>query len=109
MSKNQVVKKYVDIFDDFVKTNFVRENNHYIFNNLIFKKLVYEDKITKFVESLKEYYYENKHFYLNRLPITYKQFNTLIRQICKRNEIKISTSVKYESSKYTTEYHIMME
>ena len=36
--KNQVIKKYVDIFDDFVTSHFTHENNYYIFNNLVFKK-----------------------------------------------------------------------
>ena len=64
MSKNQVIKNYVDIFDNFVKLNFIYENNYYIFNNLVFKKLSYEGQIESFLDQLKGYYYKNKHFYI---------------------------------------------
>ena len=37
--KNQVIKKYVDIFDDFVTSHFIRENNYYVPIILHSKKL----------------------------------------------------------------------
>lgn len=109
MSKNQVIKKYVDIFDDFVKTNFVRENNYYIFNYLNFKKIIYEKQIESFLTQLKDYYYKNKHFYIERPDITHNQFNTILRQICKKNNIHIEIKIKYENSKYSPEYHIYID
>ena len=86
MNKNQVIKKNVDIFDDFVKSNFIYENNYYIFNHLIFKKIVYEGQIDIFLKNLKKYYYKNKYFYIERPSITHNQFNTILRQICKKNK-----------------------
>ena len=109
MSKNQVIKKYVDIFDDFVKTNFVHENNYYIFNYLTFKKIIYEGQIESFLTQLKDYYYKNKHFYIERPDITHNQFNTILRQICKKNNIHIEIKIKYENSKYSPEYHIYID
>jgi len=109
MSKNQVIKKYVDIFDDFVKTNFARENNYYIFNYLTFKKIIYEKQIEPFLTQLKNYYYKNKHFYIERPDITHNQFNTILRQICKKNNIHIEIKIKYENSKYSPEYHIYID
>ena len=108
MSKNQVIKKYVDIFNDFVKNNFVFEKNYYIFNNLIFKKIMYEKEGRDFLIELKRYYYKNKHFYIDRENITYNQFNTVLRQICKINNIDIEIKIKYENSKYSPEYHIFL-
>ena len=108
MSKNQVIKKYVDIFDDFVKSNFLFENNYYIFNNLIFKKIMYEGHGRDFLTELKTYYYKNKYFYIERENITHNQFNTILRQICKINNIHIEIKIKYENSKYSPEYHIFL-
>lgn len=109
MSKNQVIKKYVDIFDDFVKSNLVHENNYYIFNYLTFKKIIYEGQIEPLLIQLKTYYYKNKHFYIERPDITYNQFNTILRQVCKKNNIHIEIKIKYENSKYSPEYHIFLE
>ena len=104
--KNQIIKKYIDFFKDFVKENFMIENDYYIFNIIVFKQLEYENKIPSFLENLKEYYYKNKHYYLERDPITYNQFNTILRQICNNNEINFSNKIKYQSSKYSIEYYI---
>ena len=104
--KNQIIKKYVDFFNDFIKDNFILENDYYIFNNIVFKKLEYENKVQDFLEKLKDYYFKNKHYYLERNPIKYNQFNTIIRQLCKNNDILFNTKIKYQSSKYTIEYYI---
>lgn len=107
--KNQIIKKKVDFFNDFIKENFVLENDYYIFNNIVFKKLEYENKLPEFLETLKDYYFKNKHYYLERYPINYNQFNTLVRQICKNNDIIFNTKIKYQSSKYTIEYYIYID
>ena len=107
--KNQIIKLYVDIFENFVKENFQKENNYYIFNHITFKKLEYDNKILDFLQSLKEYYFKNKHYYLERNPITFNQFNTILRQICKRNDVKFDSNIKYNSSKYSIEYFIFFD
>ena len=106
--KNQVIKKRVDIFDDFVKTNFPQENNYYILNLVTYKKNMYENTIDAFVEQLKNYYFHNKQYYINRVPITYKNFTTIIRQICKMNNIVFEIYTKYDNSKYSPEYRIFV-
>lgn len=105
---NQIIKKIVDIFDDFVKENFNYEQDQYIYNILIFKKLIYNEKIPLFLKNLEEYYYKNKHFYLNRRPISYNTFNTILRQIMKKNKIDYEKKVKYINSKYSVEYNIKL-
>lgn len=102
----QVVQKEVDLFEPFVKTHFISENDYYIYNIDVFKKLEFENKLVSFLESLKPYYYKNKHFYLERDPITYNNFNTILRQIFSRNNIQIEKKVKYIMSKYQVEYYI---
>ena len=103
---NQIIKRYVDIFDTFIKDNFNKENDYYVYNILVFKKIFFNKKIDQFLIHLKDYYYVNKQYYLTRTPITYNQFNTIIRQILKINNIEYKKNVKYINSKYTTEYHI---
>tara|TARA_B100000497_G_C7570877_1_gene343974 strand:- start:573 stop:896 length:324 start_codon:yes stop_codon:yes gene_type:complete len=105
---SQIIKNYVTIFEDFIKTNFILENNYYIFNDIVFKKLIYNNVITDFLQNLKQFYFKNKHYYLERNPITLKQFNTIIRQICKKNEIDLKKNVKFNNSKYNIEYHIYL-
>ena len=103
MSKNQIIKSYVLNFDFFIKDNFILENNYYLFNILVFKTLLYEEKIYIFLKELENYYYKNKYFYITRNPITYNQFNTVLKQICKKNNIQFSIIKKYIKSKYNTE------
>lgn len=105
---SQIVKKYVDVFQEFVEDNFIKEKDYYIFNHDVFKKINFNNQLQGFVEKLKEYYYKNKHFYLERESMNIKQFNTIIRQICSKNELVIEKKVKYYMSKYTIEYHIYL-
>tara|TARA_Y100000816_G_C25918113_1_gene478804 strand:+ start:269 stop:595 length:327 start_codon:yes stop_codon:yes gene_type:complete len=107
--KNQIIKKNVDFFNEFIKENFILENDYYIFNNIVFKKLEYENKVQEFLEKLKDYYFKNKHYYLERNPIKYNQFNTIIRQLCKNNDILFNSKIKYQSSKYNIEYYIYIK
>ena len=51
-------------------------------------------------------YYKNKYFYLTRDPMTFNSFNTIMRQIMKKNDIIYTNKIKYTSSKYQVEYHI---
>lgn len=108
MSKNQVIKKYIDFFDGFVESHFIFENGYYIFNNLVFKKLVYENHLSLFLNQLKKYYYKNKLFYIERNGMSFNQFTTILRQICKKNNIDTKKIIKYENSKYCPEYHIFL-
>jgi hypothetical protein len=105
---HQIIKLEVDIFEPFVKENFIKENDYFIFNINVFKQINYNNKIQLFIENLKKYYYKNKYYYLERKPINIKQFNTIIRQICSKNKIKLEKKVKYYMSKYIIEYHIYL-
>lgn len=106
--KNQIIKAYIPEFNDFVKENFLYEGGLYIFNTLVFKKLLYENKVDAFLSQLKPYYYKNKQHYISHSPPTFNQFNTLLRQICKNNDVSYRSKVKYQSSKYNIEYYIKL-
>jgi len=103
---NQIIQKYVDIFEPFVKKHFILEKDYYIYNMEVYKKLRFDEELKEFLLKLKQYYYKNKHYYLERESISFNEFNTVLRQIFKRNELKIDKKVKYTMSKYQIEYHI---
>lgn len=103
---NQIIKNNVDIFNSFVLNNFIKENDYYLFNEDLFKSLVFNNKIYNFIEELKSYYYKSKQIYLERNPINYNQFSTILRQICNKNKIKYEKNIKYKMSKYNVEYKI---
>jgi hypothetical protein len=107
--KNQIIKLFVDNFEDFIKENLQKENDYYVYNYITFKKLEYDGKLVQFLETLKPCYYKNKHYYIERHPMTFNQFNTVLRQICKRNNIKFNSNIKYNSSKYSIEYFIYFD
>ena len=105
---NQIIKKKVDIIYDFIKENFNYENSYYVYNIFIFRKLTYNNIINSFLKSLEPYYYKSKHFYLNRDVITFNIFNTILRQIFKKNDISYTKKIKYINSKYSIEYMIFL-
>jgi hypothetical protein len=103
---SQIIHTYVDFFEQFVETYFLLENQVYVYNHETYKRLNYENVLSTFLESLKQYYYKNKYFYLTRDPMTFNSFNTIMRQIMKKNDITYTNKIKYTSSKYQVEYHI---
>lgn len=106
---NQIIQKKVDIFELFMKKYFVKEQMHYVYNIEVFKKILYDEGLEPFLESLKLYYFKNKHYYLTRNPINFNQFNTILRQIFNKNELNVIKKVKYTKSKYQVEYYISYE
>lgn len=105
---NQIIQKKVEFFDSFMKDHFVKEQGYLIYNIEVYKKLSFETILYPFLESLKPYYFKNKYYYLERQPMTYNYFNTVLRQILKRNNIAYEKKVKYLMSKYQIEYHIQI-
>ena len=79
--------------------------NYYIINDISFKKGQYNNWIVDFVEKCRKYYHISKRKYLDK-QLTYKSFITIIRQICKFNNIQYQNLIKYEKSNYIIYYHI---
>ena len=67
-------------------------DNSFIFNNESYKKGIFNQTIPQFVEKCKEHYLPSKHHYLER-KITYNYFITILRQICKHNNIKYTSKI----------------
>jgi hypothetical protein len=103
----QLFKKLVpkDFFFELLDKICIKKDKYYVFDNNAFRKLVYHDYQTEFCEKLKEYYHLGKWFYLDR-KLSYNSFTTIIRQICKSNNIMFTSQIKYNESKYNINYFI---
>ena len=104
---NSIFKKDLsnNILYDFLNIHCIIENNYYIIDKLIYKKYEYNNNIANFFQDLKEFYKESKHHYLTR-SITYNNFLTIIRHICKNNNIEYYRKIKYDKNKYNITYYI---
>jgi len=77
----------------------------YIFNLDAFKKGIYTQDIQAFLEVCRPYYHISKRTYVDR-KLTYNNFTTVIRHICKFNEINFTSEIKYNKSEYSIFYYI---
>lgn len=84
-----------------------KQNNHYIINKIAYKKGEYLNILENFTNSLKEYYHSSKIFYLER-KCTYSSFLTIIRHICKNNNISYISKILYDKSSYEIIYYIYL-
>lgn len=71
----------------------------------IFRQLQYNNHIDHFYSQIKSFYQFNKRFYVER-EITYKNFITILRHICRHNNIPYTKQIIYIKSKYSIHYFI---
>jgi hypothetical protein len=83
----------------------IKNEKHYVLNNIAFKKGLYDNSIDEFFDSVKQYYHNSKKKYLERKK-NYNNFITIIRQICNYNKIVYTSQIKYEKSEYEIIYII---
>lgn len=100
--KNQIPREFLF---DLLKIICENNNKYYVLNKISYKKAEYENLLNPFLEKLKEYYFESKQFYITRKQ-NYNTFITLIRQICRQNNINYTSNIKYNRSTYDMIYHI---
>jgi hypothetical protein len=93
------------LFFEFIDNYCDKNNNQYIFSKEAFKRIKLEKKENDFCDELKKYYFPSKYHYLER-DKTYKNFVTIIRQICKYHHIPFTSNIKYSKSKYEIKYFI---
>lgn len=82
-----------------------KSKEFYTINRISFKKAIFQNILKDFTESIKIYYHKHKHHYVDDIT-TYPRFITLIRQICKCNNIYYTSKIKYEKSSYDIHYYI---
>ena len=107
---SQIFKKRIDpsyIFEFIQKYGNKRNNEQYVFNHISYKKANYNNDVQKLINYLVNYYHKSKQFYLTR-NMNYKNFVTIIRQVC--NYLCIPTSkIVYSNSKYNINYVIYLD
>lgn len=93
--KEYPITNFQRFCDKYLKKTQSNGKVEYEFNFDIFKQLEFYNIHTNFTEALKEYYYPSKYFYLTR-KLTYKNFATILRQICRSIDIFFSSKIKYQ-------------
>ena len=83
----------------------ILENNNYIFNKELYKKYEFADKITYFINIVKNYYKSGKKYFVER-EINYNNLLTIIRHICKYLKIEYTKKIIYNKNKYSIIYYI---
>ena len=104
---SQIFKNPVpnDLLKQLFDENAVKTETGYIINNCVYKKGIFNSSIPKFLEECRPYYHISKREYIDR-KLTYKSFNTIIRQICNFNKIIYTSKIIYNKSIYNIEYYI---
>jgi hypothetical protein len=83
----------------------LKKEKYYVIDNNAYRKLLFHEYDKEFFETIIDYYHESKKFYVTR-KMTYKNFITIARQICKVNNIMFTSQIKYSESNYTIDYYI---
>jgi hypothetical protein len=94
-----------NIFFELLNKIATKNEKYYLFNNLSFKKGLYNEVIQDFLLFCKPFYHISKHKYLDR-KLKYSNFTTIIRQICNFNNITYTSQIKYDKSTYDIIYYI---
>jgi hypothetical protein len=105
MGKNQILKKQVDFFNEYLEMFGTVEKNYILINPNHFKKVKYNGLIKNFTDKLEPFYHESKKYYIQRENITYMQFITILRQIAHTNGVFFEYKIKYTNSKHYMEYY----
>ena len=103
----QIFKKYIptELFYEFLDKICLKTEKYYLIDMNAYRKMLFFNYHIEFINSIKEYYHASKQFYLER-KISYNSFATIVRQICKSNNIMFTSQIKYNESKYNIDYLI---
>ena len=104
---SQIFRKNVpnELLFKLLDNNAVKTQKYFVVNNVLYKKLQFNNELIPFLESLMEFYHISKQYYLTR-KMNYTKFITVIRQICKQNNLSFTSNIKYDKSKYNINYFI---
>ena len=104
---SQIFKKQVpvELLFSVLDEYSIKNEKYYLVDDILFKKLKFDNKIDIFLENLKPYYFDSKKFYVER-TMNYVRFTTVVRQICKLLGLHFSSKILYDRSKYNINYYI---
>jgi tRNA G18 (ribose-2'-O)-methylase SpoU len=94
-----------NLFYSFLEKICLKTEKYYLVDMNAFRKMLFYSYHKDFCETIKNYYHLSKQFYLER-KMTYNSFTTILRQICKNNNIMFTSQIKYNESKYNIDYLI---
>lgn len=83
----------------------LKKAKYYVIDKNSYKSMLFSRVHIEFINKLYEYYNPTKHFYLNR-ELTYNSFTNIVRQICKNNDIKITSQVRYNKSASNIDFYV---
>ena len=95
------------ILFDLLEKVCLKTEKYYFIDVAAYNKLLFLDLKKPFVDALTEYYFLSKRFYLER-DFTYSSFINIVRQICKHENIKFESEIKYSHSKYYINFFIYL-
>lgn len=104
---NQTFKKEIpkELLFELLKNICSKNDKYYILNHDAYKKGIFNEILSNFIEQCKPYYHLSKQKYLER-KLTYNHFTTILRQICNFNSITYTSIIKYDKSTYNINYYI---
>lgn len=103
--KNKIPNELLFSFLEKVKSN-DDETNMIVINNDSYKRSILKNELNDFLKSILNYYHISKQNYVTR-KMSYSKFTTIIRQICKYNQISYTSKIKYFRSTYEIIYYIV--
>jgi len=83
----------------------IKTDKYYTFNNNSYKKGIFNNNIAEFLEKCSPFYHLSKRKYVES-KLSYNGLTTVLRQICKFNNIKYTSQIKYDKSNYDIVYYI---
>lgn len=107
---SQIFKKPIPThtFINILKLNCEKKENCYTFNNVSYKKGVYNNSLVSFINEIKQYYHTSKQTYLTK-KLSYNMFTTILRQVCNFHRIPFTSQIKYDKSNYEICYYIFVD
>ena len=106
---SQIFKKNVPknvLFDFLEKIGCKKTDKFHVVDITAFKRAIYNNDLEIFISSIKEYYYTSKLHYVDMTHMSHNKFNTIIRQLCKCNNISFTKHIKYDKSTYSVVYNV---
>jgi hypothetical protein len=82
--------------------------NTFCFHLVTYQRAKYHNQIEPWLEKLRPYYLKAKQHYLDRKPMLYVNFATIVRQLCKSQGFTVTTSLDFDKSRYDIVYVIRM-
>lgn len=83
----------------------IKDDKFYIVDRASYKLGIYNKEIENMYSILEPYYYNAKKFYITR-KLDYKNFLTVIRQLCNANNIPFNYYTEFDKSTYNIIYKI---